>query len=485
MYEQIAANKRKTALLIFGFVPAASALVGFAFNFLLSGGLIGFAIVAVIVIGLVVSSRTSTATRSRCAMSHAQAGRPARSTPATTTSSRGSASRAGCRSRGCTSSTIAAPNAFATGRNPKHAAIAVTTGLLEKMNRVELEGVLAHELSHIRNYDILVMTLAVTMVGIIALLSDFFLRFMFWGGGRRRRRRTATTRSASSSRSFGFVLLIFAPIIASLMQFAVSRQREYLADASGVQLTRYPPGPDLRAEEAEGRPHVDPHRVEGDRAPLDRGAARQGDEQGPSTKLNQLVRHAPAARRPHPRARSDVTANLAERPTECLASVPVLPSAARSSPLAALVARACGGDDDDAKAERRRPRRTTATTTTTVAPSSRRSPGCPTRRARRRRGPAVTVKIDNTPAGQPQSGVDQADVVYEEVVEGGITRLAAIFNSHAPDRVGPVRSVRKHRPEHRLAGRRHLRVLGRRAVRGRQHQHRAGDAARRDARRRR
>ena len=77
-----------------------------------------------------------------------------------------------------------APNAFSTGRNPKHAAVAVTTGLLEKMNRVELEGVLAHELSHIRNYDILVMTLAVTMVGIIALLSDFFLRFMFWTGGR-------------------------------------------------------------------------------------------------------------------------------------------------------------------------------------------------------------------------------------------------------------------------------------------------------------
>src|SRR5205807_4279398 len=76
-----------------------------------------------------------------------------------------------------------APNAFATGRNPKHAAVAVTTGLLEKMNRVELEGVLAHELSHVKNYDVLVMTLAVTMVGIIALLSDFFLRIMFWTGG--------------------------------------------------------------------------------------------------------------------------------------------------------------------------------------------------------------------------------------------------------------------------------------------------------------
>ena len=95
-----------------------------------------------------------------------------------------------------------APNAFSTGRNPKHAAVAVTTGLLEKMNRVELEGVLAHELSHIRNYDILVMTLTVTMVGIIALLSDFFLRFMFWSGGAAAATTTTrTTRSGSCSRS--------------------------------------------------------------------------------------------------------------------------------------------------------------------------------------------------------------------------------------------------------------------------------------------
>ena len=90
-----------------------------------------------------------------------------------------------------------APNAFATGRNPQHAAIAVTTGLLEKMNRVELEGVLAHELSHVKNYDVLVMTLAVTMVGILALVSDFFLRFMFWGGGRRG---SAAASTAPSSR---------------------------------------------------------------------------------------------------------------------------------------------------------------------------------------------------------------------------------------------------------------------------------------------
>jgi len=136
-----------------------------------------------------------------------------------------------------------APNAFSTGRNPKHAAIAVTTGLLERMNRVELEGVLAHELSHIRNYDILVMTLAVTMVGIIALLSDFFLRVMFWTGGRGGRDDDNGNNPLGIVFAIlGFVLLIFAPIIAALMQMAVSRRREYLADASGVQLTRYPPG---------------------------------------------------------------------------------------------------------------------------------------------------------------------------------------------------------------------------------------------------
>jgi heat shock protein HtpX len=130
-----------------------------------------------------------------------------------------------------------APNAFATGRSPKHAAIAVTTGLLEKMSRVELEGVLAHELSHIRNYDTLVMTIAVTMVGLLVLVADFFLRFLFWGG-----RRRDDSGAGAILGLVGIVLLIFSPLVARAMQFAISRRREYLADASGVQLTRYPPG---------------------------------------------------------------------------------------------------------------------------------------------------------------------------------------------------------------------------------------------------
>jgi heat shock protein HtpX len=134
-----------------------------------------------------------------------------------------------------------APNAFATGRNPKHAAIAVTTGLLDKMNRVELEGVLAHELSHIRNYDILVSTLTVTLVGAIAILTDMGIRMMWWNGGRVRREGDQSD-SGNPIALIGFAFLIFAPIIAKAMQAAVSRRRETLADVSAVQLTRYPPG---------------------------------------------------------------------------------------------------------------------------------------------------------------------------------------------------------------------------------------------------
>ena len=134
-----------------------------------------------------------------------------------------------------------APNAFATGRNPKHAAIAVTTGLLEKMNRVELEGVLAHELSHIRNYDILVSTLAVTLVGSVALLADVTIRMMWWNGGRQSRSGDNND-SGNPLAIVGFVLLIFSPLIARAMQAAVSRRRETLADVSACQMTRYPPG---------------------------------------------------------------------------------------------------------------------------------------------------------------------------------------------------------------------------------------------------
>ncbi len=132
-------------------------------------------------------------------------------------------------------------NAFATGRDPKHAVVAVTRGLLEKLNRTELEGVLAHELSHIGNRDILVSTIAVILVGFISILSDFFLRSVFWGGGRRR-----SSEGGGQSQAIIFLigvgLSILAPISATLIQLAISRKREFLADTSGALLTRYPEG---------------------------------------------------------------------------------------------------------------------------------------------------------------------------------------------------------------------------------------------------
>ncbi|MSR76460.1 MAG: zinc metalloprotease HtpX [Candidatus Ryanbacteria bacterium] len=132
----------------------------------------------------------------------------------------------------------AQPNAFATGRDPKHAIVAVTTGLLERMNRTELEGVLAHEMSHIGNRDMLVSTVAVVLVGVIQLMADMFIRRMWWSGSDRERGGQAQL----VFMIIGIALSLLAPLLATLMQLAVSRRREYLADASGALLTRYPEG---------------------------------------------------------------------------------------------------------------------------------------------------------------------------------------------------------------------------------------------------
>jgi heat shock protein HtpX len=132
-------------------------------------------------------------------------------------------------------------NAFATGRNPQHAAIAVTTGLLETMNREELQGVVAHEISHIRNYDILLMTVVAAIGGIIVLMRDFLLRGMFFGGGRRSRSRMGG-RAGLILLVVGLALAIIAPFFVAMIRAAISRQREYLADASGAYITRYPQG---------------------------------------------------------------------------------------------------------------------------------------------------------------------------------------------------------------------------------------------------
>ncbi|MGB3341814.1 MAG: M48 family metalloprotease [bacterium] len=133
-----------------------------------------------------------------------------------------------------------APNAFATGRDPNNASIAVTTGLLEILNRQELQGVVAHEMAHIKNYDILLMTVVSAIGGLIILLRDFFLRSMFFGG--RRRSRKTGGQLGLILLVIGIVLAIIAPIFVALIRAAISRQREYLADASGAYITRYPEG---------------------------------------------------------------------------------------------------------------------------------------------------------------------------------------------------------------------------------------------------
>lgn len=142
----------------------------------------------------------------------------------------------------------ASPNAFATGRDPKHSYVAVTTGLLEIMDKTELEGVIGHELSHVRNYDIRVMAITAALVSVIAVLSDMLIRMSIWGG------------DGDSDNSFGIAIAIavaiITPSVAWLVQLAVSRKREYLADASGVELTRYPEGlaSALRKLQTHGKP---------------------------------------------------------------------------------------------------------------------------------------------------------------------------------------------------------------------------------------
>ncbi len=135
-----------------------------------------------------------------------------------------------------------APNAFASGRNPKNSVIVVTKGLLQKLNRSELEGVIAHEMAHIKNYDVLLMTLTVVMAGIVVLLSDWILRSFIWGGGKKRRSSKEGGNAGAILVVVGLALAILSPLIAQLIRLAISRKREFLADANGAFLTRYPPG---------------------------------------------------------------------------------------------------------------------------------------------------------------------------------------------------------------------------------------------------
>ncbi len=239
MYDLIRSNKRRSALLVAGFIVVV-ALVGAAFGLLIGGGPVVPTIVALVIGGAIAFGSYWKADSIALAVSRARPADPEEYQRLH------NLVEGLCIASGLPKPRVyivddPAPNAFATGRNPQHAAIAVTTGLLEKLNRVELEGVVAHELSHIKNYDILVSTLAVTMVGAIALLADLAIRMMWWNGGRVRREGDRGN-SNNPLALIGFVLLILAPLIARAMQAAISRQRETLADVSACQMTRYPPG---------------------------------------------------------------------------------------------------------------------------------------------------------------------------------------------------------------------------------------------------
>ena len=238
IYDQVRINKLKSWLLFFIFVILISAL-GVAFGFYV--GSVAFGVALAVIIAVIYSI---IAYYSGASMILKMTGaRPVtkKEFPYLYHTVEGLALAAGIPTPKCYVIDDTALNAFATGRDPEHAAITVTTGLLNVMNRQELEGVIAHEMSHIKNFDIRMMMLAAVMVGIVTLISDFMLRSFLWGSHSRRDRR--------DSGQFGVILIvvavvlaILAPLVAQLIKLAISRKREFLADANGALLTRYPPG---------------------------------------------------------------------------------------------------------------------------------------------------------------------------------------------------------------------------------------------------
>ncbi|MDQ4143554.1 MAG: M48 family metallopeptidase [Actinomycetota bacterium] len=236
MYERIASNVRKSWFLIFGFM-AFVVLIGFIAGQLTALGPWAVVIAVVIAIAMTWTSYFKS-DKIALSMSRAIPADPSRYAQLHNIVE-ALALAGGLPKPRVYIVNDDAPNAFATGRDPEHAAIAVTTGLLTRMSRDELEGVLAHELAHVKNRDTLVMTLAVTLVGVIVLLADILLRALWWGGGRN------NDRGGGLGLPFailGIALLVISPFFAQIMQFAISRQREFLADAEAINLTRYPPG---------------------------------------------------------------------------------------------------------------------------------------------------------------------------------------------------------------------------------------------------
>jgi heat shock protein HtpX len=240
VYEQIASNKRRSFLLVLFFL-ALIFVLAWLFDQMVGMGKVGLVAAVVIAVAMTIGSYYAS-DKIVLAMSKA---RPVTKEeyPYLYNVVEGLSIAAGLTTPPCYVIDDTAPNAFATGRNPKNSVIVVTTGLLEKLNRVELEGVIAHEMSHIKNYDVLLQTLTVVMVGVVALLSDWMRRTFWWGGGRRRgSERGKGNGGAAIILALALIMAILSPLIAQLIRFAISRKREFLADASGAMLTRYPPG---------------------------------------------------------------------------------------------------------------------------------------------------------------------------------------------------------------------------------------------------
>ncbi len=241
MYEQISRNKWKSAGLVVFFVAFIFVLVWF-FEYVTGWGKGGLVLAAAIAMGMAAVGYYSS---DKIVLGISKA-RPVTKDefPYLYNVVEGLAIAAGLPAPKCYVIDDTAPNAFAAGRKPETAVICVTTGLLEKLNRVELEGVVAHEMSHIRNYDVRLQTVVVVMAGVVALLSDWMLRSFMWGGGGRRRGRSKSGSGGADGILIlvGLALAVLSPFIATVIQMAVSRKREFLADASGAMLTRYPAG---------------------------------------------------------------------------------------------------------------------------------------------------------------------------------------------------------------------------------------------------
>jgi heat shock protein HtpX len=257
VHEQIAANKRKTVLL-FVVAIAFTALIGYAIGFLFFRG--GIAGVVIATILAVVLSLGSYFAGDRIVLASTGAREvTAEQEPRLHNIVEGIAIAAGVPKPRVYVVPEQAPNAFATGRDPEHSSVAVTQGLLDIMNRVELEGVIGHEMSHVLDRDILVGTVVATVVGAAVLMSEFFMRSWFWSGGRMGGRREGGDSGGIIVLvlfAVGIVLLILAPLAGQLIKLSVSRNREYLADAQGVLLTRYPPGLISALEKIRDAPHA-------------------------------------------------------------------------------------------------------------------------------------------------------------------------------------------------------------------------------------